>query len=323
MKEYIIRRLGQLVITYFAFMTILFVVFRQLPGDPTTQYLQDGIHPAAREEAIERFGLDQPIYIQYMDYLTDLIRFDWGTSYQSGEPVTSIVFISFWNTIFLMGITFFVAYLIGIIIGGFFGWNRGGRFERIGIIATLLSRSSPEFLTGIVLLMIFPFGLGILPAGGMRTPGAEIATFWGRYFSFDFIYHMILPALTGVIFYFGTPALLMRSSMINILDDDFIEIKKAEGIPDTTILFKHAVRNSMLPMTTLIAVIIGIALGGSIVIETVFSWPGMGRAMVRATIRNDYPVAQATFFLMGSVIIFMNFVADVAYVYLDPRVKYD
>jgi peptide/nickel transport system permease protein len=222
-----------------------------------------------------------------------------------------------------MGVSFFIAYTIGVLLGAFLGWVRQTKTEKAGIIVTLLARSSPEFWIGIIVLIVFPFGLGWFPAGGMRSPGAEWSGFWGRYLSLDFVEHMVLPVLTGVIYYMATPSLLMRSSMINVLDSDFIDIKKAEGIPEYIILYKHAARNSILPMVTVVALVVGLSIGGSLVIETVFNWPGMGRAMVNAVTYNDYPLAQALFFLMGSIVIFMNFIADLAYVYLDPRVRYD
>jgi len=323
MKKYVARRLGELVLTYWAFLTILFLLFRQLPGDPTSVYLQDGMDPEAREQMLERFGLDQPLHEQYFDYVGRLLNGDFGLSFHFGDPVSEILWIKFWNTIFLMGTAFAIAYFLGILIGAFLGWVRGSDKERLGIFLTLIARSSPEFWIGIIVLAVFAFRLGWFPAGGMRTPGAETATFWDRYFAWDFVYHMVLPVVTGVIYYMTTPVLLMRSSMINVLDEDFIRLKKAEGYPTWVILYKHAARNSILPMMTVVAIVIGITLGGSLIIETVFNWPGMGRAMVNAVQRNDYPLAQAVFFVMGSAVILMNFVADLAYVYLDPRVRYD
>ena len=252
-----------------------------------------------------------------------MLALDLGTSYRYNQPVYDVIAIKFWNTILLMGPAFFLAYLIGVTVGAFIGWVRGTALEEAGVVFTLIARSSPEFWIGIILLMVFPFGLGWFPSGGMRSPGVRAVTFTDRYLAWDFVYHMFVPLLTGVIFYRATPSLLMRSSMIQVLDQDFIEIKKAEGLPEYVILYKHAARNSILPITTVIALVVGISLGGSLVIETVFSWPGMGREMVESVLTNDYAIAQMIFFLMGSVVIFMNFVADLAYVYLDPRVKYE
>lgn len=323
MKKFVVRRTIQLAITYFVFLTLLFFIFRIAPGDPTSLYLLEGMTPAEREQVLERFGLLEPLHVQYVQFIADFLTLEFGDSYRYGTPVTEVVWLRFWNTIFLMTTAFGLAYTIGILFGAFLGWVRGTAKEKVGLIIALIARSSPEFWIGIVLLMVFSFWLGWFPAGNMRTPGTTVETFWGRYFAWDFLYHLVLPALTGIIFYMATPTLLMRNSMISVLNEDFIEVKKAEGVPEYMILYKHAARNSILPVSTVVAIIIGMTLGGSLLIETVFNWPGMGREMVDSVVRNDYPVAQAVFFLMGSVVIFMNFVADLTYTYLDPRVRYD
>ena len=323
MQKYVARRIGQLLIVYFIFLTLLFVIFRLAPGDPTTMYLLDGMTPEERDALLDDLGLHEPMHVQYIEFLQQFLLLDLGHSYRYGTAVYDIVVVRFWNTVLLMGPAFLIAYILGVGVGAFMGWVRGTTKEKAGIVMTLMARSSPEFWIGIILLMIFPFGLGWFPSGGMRAAGVEVDAFYQRYFAWDFLYHLFLPLLTGVIFYMSTPALLMRSSMIQVLDQDFIEVKKAEGLPEYMILYKHAARNSILPMTTVIALVVGISLGGSLVIETVFSWPGMGREMVESVEYNDYAVAQAIFFLMGSVVIFMNFIADLAYIYLDPRVKYE
>lgn len=323
LQKYVVGRFGQLIVTYLAFLTILFAIFRLAPGDPTSMYLIEGMTPEARKEILENLGLTKPMHEQYIDFMVQTITLDLGTSYRYSEPVADIVVTKFWNTIFLMGPTFLVAYTLGVAVGAFIGWVRGTAKEEAGVVLTLLARSSPEFWIGILVLGVFSFALNWFPTGGMRSPGFIAESFWSRYLAVDFLRHLALPMLTGVIFYMATPTLLMRSSMIQVLDEDFIEIKKAEGLPEYIILYKHAARNSILPITTVVALVIGLSLGGSLVIETVFSWPGMGREMVQAVQFNDYAVAQAIFFLMGSVVIMMNFVADMAYIYLDPRVKYE
>jgi peptide/nickel transport system permease protein len=323
LQKYVARRIGQLAITYFAFLTLLFVIFRLAPGDPTSMYLIEGMTPEARQELLADLGLNRPMHEQYLEFLRQTVTLDLGESYRYSAPVADIVITKFWNTIFLMGPTFLIAYTIGVAVGAFIGWVRGTAKEKAGVVLTLVARSSPEFWIGILVVGVFAFSLNWFPTGGMRSPGFIADSFWDRYLAVDFLKHLFLPMLTGVIFYMATPSLLMRSSMIQVLDEDFIEIKKAEGLPEYVIMYKHAARNSILPITTVAALVVGLSLGGSLVIETVFSWPGMGREMVQSVQFNDYAVAQAIFFLMGSVVIFMNFVADLAYVYLDPRVKYE
>ena len=323
LQQFVARRVAQLVVTYWVFVTILFILFRAAPGDPTSMFVSQGMSAEARQQTIKRLGLDEPLYVQYLEYISQLLTGEFGISFRYNEPVWDILVIKFWNTILLMGAALVLAYVIGITVGSLLGWYRGTYFERGGIIVALMARSSPEFWTGIIVLAVFSFWLGIFPSGGMRTVGTQTGSFLGRYLAWDFIYHMILPMIAGAIYYMATPMLLMRNTMLDVLKSDFIEIKKAEGLSENRILFRHAARNSVLPVVTVIALVSGTAIGGSLVIETVFNWPGMGREMVQSINYNDYPVAMGTFFSMGSVVIMMNFFADIAYGILDRRVKYD
>jgi len=324
MRRFLIRRLAYLLFTYWAFITILFLIFRVTPGDPTTLYIPEGMSAAERQATLQRYGLTEPLHVQYVTYMSQLLSGDLGMSYRYNAPVAEILWVKFWNTIFLMAGAMGLAYTFGISFGAYIGWLRGTVKERVGMIVALVARSSPEFWIGIVLLSVFVFQLGWFPWGGIREIGSDAATsFWGRYFNWEFVYHLVLPVLTGAIYYMAQPILLMRSSMISVLNTDYIEIKKAEGLSRYRILYRHAARNSILPMVTVVALVAGLSIGGSLVIETVFSWPGMGREMVESVHHNDYPMAMGTFFLMGSVVILMNFLADIAYVYLDPRVRYD
>lgn len=324
MRRYLAKRVIYTIFTFWVFLTILFLLFRVVPGDPTSMYLLEGMSQAEREAMLERHGLLDPLHVQYTNYLMSFVSGDLGYSYRYDQPVWDIMTVRFWNTMFLMLGALSLAYAFGIAFGAYLGWTRGTAREKFGLVFALIARSSPEFWIGIVLLTVFVFWLGWFPWGGIREIGAETAgTFTGRYFNRSFVYHLFLPVLTGALYYMAQPILLMRSSMIDTLREDFIEIKEAEGLPTITVLYRHAVRNSLLPMATVIALVTGLSIGGSLVIETVFNWPGMGREMVESIHYNDYPMAQATFFLMGSIVIVMNFLADVVYVYIDPRVRYD
>lgn len=323
MREYVVRRIGQLVVTYWAFLTILFLLFRIVPGDPTTMFVAQGLSGQARKEVLENLGLNEPLHIQYIEYMFQILSGNFGTSFQYREPVWDIIVTKFWNTIFLMMGAIILAYVIGILGGALLAWLRGSDLEVIGLLVTLVARSSPTFWTGIVLLMVFVFWLGWFPAGGIRTIGASYDGFVEKFVSIDFLYHVTLPMLTGAIYYMATPTLLMRNTMLEVLNEDFIKMKNAEGLSQYTVLYKHAVRNSLLPIVTIVALVAGKAIGGQLLIEVVFNWPGMGRAMVTAVSYSDYPVAQAAFFLMGSVVIMLNFGADLLYAYLDPRVTYE
>lgn len=323
LRKFVISRIGQLAVTYWVFLTLLFVLFRAMPGDPTTLFIFEGMGPEARQERIAELGLDEPLHSQYFDYIGQLLTGDFGNSFIYREPVLAIMADKFVNTMILMGSALLLATTVGILGGALLGWWRGTRVEKAGVVTILAARSSPTFWIAIILLNVFTLQLGWFPAGGMRTVGTATSDGIWYYLNLDFLRHLFLPMLTGAIFYMATPALLMRNSMIDVIDADFIEFKEAEGLPEWRILYYHAARNSILPVVTVVAIVIGAAMGGSVIIETVYNWDGMGRAMVNAVNRRDYPLAMATIYIMGSVVIFMNFVADIAYVYLDPRVEYE
>jgi len=322
-KDYIVRRFGQVILTYWAFLTILFVLFRLVPGDPTAVLSPQGLSADARQELLQQWGFNDPLYVQYFKYMGNLLQGNLGISFIYREPVKDILIVKFWNTIFLMGGALIIAYTIGIIGGALLAWKRGSNFEIIGVLYALIARSSPIFWTGIVFIIVFAFWLDILPAAGMRGVGQVPDEFWARYISWDFLYHAILPMMTAAIYYMSLPMLLMRNSMLDVLNADFIEMKKSEGLSPFSILYKHAVRNSILPIITMMAIVTGRAVGGQVLLEVVFNWPGMGRLMVEGVQNNDYNLAMAAFFLMGSLVIFMNFIADLLYGVLDPRVTYE
>ena len=323
LRDYVARRLVHLVFVFWVFFTILFVMFRTIPGDPTAFYVQQGMDPDQRQKMIERLGLNDPLHEQYFDYIGQLLTGEFGTSFVHNTEVSTILINRFQNTVVLMGTGLIIAYALAMILGSLLAWWRGTDRERLGILVALVFRSTPQFWLGIALIIIFTFTLGWFPSGGLRSVGSDPQGTLATYISTDFLYHLFLPVLTVVIYYMAAPTLLMRTSMMKILNADFIEIKKAEGLPPSNIIYKHAARNSLLPLVTLAAVVSSTMFGGAVVIETVFSWPGMGREMVKAVRLSDYPVAMATFFIMGSIVILMNFVADLLYAYLDPRVVYE
>ncbi|KYH24312.1 dipeptide transporter permease DppB [Halalkalicoccus paucihalophilus] len=321
--NFIIRRTIQLVVTLWAVGTVLFGLFRLMPGDPTSYVVSSQMTQEARQQLIASYGLDQPLHIQYIKFLENLIVLEFGQSFHSNEPVTDIIVTYLPNTLVLMLTAFIAAYLIGITLGVLSGWYRGSRFERSTVITALVARSVPTFYVGLIVLWIFGAGLGVIPMSGMSDLGTGGGSFLEMMFSLDFLHHLLAPALVLGFYFMGYPLLIMRSSMLEVLSEDFIDVCRAKGLKERTIMFKHAARNALLPIVTAAAIALGYAVGGSVLIETVFAWPGIGREMVRAVLRRDFPVAQGTFMVLATTIIFLNFVADLAYGYLDPRVTYD
>jgi peptide/nickel transport system permease protein len=314
-------RFLQMLFVLWAVVTILFFMFRLMPGNPLVAYLDPTFTAEQQEALMRRFGLDKPLYQQYFVYLGNLLKGDLGDSFFYRNSVAELIWEVFPNTIILTLVSLVVAYLFGVLAGAFLAWRRGTLFEGLSIPLVLTTRAAPEFWLGMILLAVFSFGLGWFPSGGAMSAGAEFSGPLGRFFSLDFLRHLVLPALTLAIYLHGLPLLLMRSTMLEVMQEDFVTMAQMKGLSTWSILVKHAARNALLPVVTAFALGIGYSIGGNVVIETVFSWPGLGRMLVRAVAANDYPLAQGAFLVIAVVMIFMNFIADLLYSVLDPRVK--
>jgi peptide/nickel transport system permease protein len=201
--------------------------------------------------------------------------------------------------------------------------RRGTWVEHWGIPAVLATRAAPEFWVGMLALAVFSFSLNWFPFGGATSPGSAFPSWWAQVASLDFLHHLALPALTLALYLQGLPTLLMRNSMLEVMEEDFITFCRMRGLPERTIVLRHAARNALLPVVTAFALGVGYSIGGNVIIETVFSWPGLGRTLVRAVAAKDYPVAQAAFLMIAAVMIAMNFIADLLYSLLDPRVSHE
>lgn len=320
-RKYIAQRLALMVLSLFIVISVLFVLFRLVPGDPMAMVQDPRMSPAVQERIVEMYGLNEPLWRQYLLYMYNVIQFDFGQSYYYGRPVTDIIGDRLVNTLSLMLTAYVISYSIGTYLGAHMGWLRGSTMERIEMVVVLFFRSMPVFWVGMIALYIFAFNLGLFPLGGMRGVDAAYGSQVEKFLSLDFFYHLVLPVFSLSVFYTGLPLLLMRNNVLEVLTEDYIDTAKAKGLSERRIMIWHAARNAILPVVTAFAIAIGFAIGGQVLIETVFSWPGLGREMVNASLRSDYPLAQATFFILSVIVITMNFLADLAYTYLDPRVR--
>ncbi len=321
MQEYIIKRVLFTFLTLFGVATILFFIFRIMPGDPTAQVISPALDPVAQAALKKAYGLDKPLIVQYVLYLKNLVIFDWGRSFTSSQQVFGILTYRFWNTIFLMGAAMCFVLVMGTGLGMVMAWRRGGPMDSGGTVLALIFQSAPPFVTGLLLLIVLSYRLDLFPTGGMHTPGVSIGSGLGMFFSGDFLHHLVLPTITVALYYLATPMLIMRDSMLEVMGSDFIELAKAKGLAPHRVMIKHAARNALLAVVTVSSLMIGFAIGGQVLVESVFSWPGMGQLMVEAASSHDYPVAQATFLVLAALVIFLNLIADISYCYLDPRIK--
>ncbi|GAB7009079.1 ABC transporter permease [Halorubrum trueperi] len=317
--KYIFKRVGFTGLSLYIIATFLFLMFRILPGDPAYAVFQPGMSVEAQNSLREQFGLNQPLYIQYLKYIENLLQGNLGMSFSHREPVSSILVERTLNTLTLSLTAVVLAFVFGTLIGAYLSWKRGTKIDTIGIGAVLALRSAPAFWTGMLAIMIFSFNLELFPTGGMRSIDYAGTGLFARYLSVDFLWHLALPLMVTGLYYLSIPAFIMRNNMIDVLGDDYILMARAVGVSELSILYRHAARNALLPVFHYAGVMIGFAFGGSVVIETVFSWPGVGRMMWTAVTDSNYPLAQGAFLMIALVIMMMNLVVDILSVYVDPR----
>jgi len=321
MAEYIVRRLLYTLITLFAVATILFVLFRMLPGNPTAQVLSPALDEASQQRLREAFGLDKPVWEQYVIYMKNLVTFEWGRSFTSGHKVLDVIEDRLWNTLLLMGVAMCLTLTLGIAGGIVMAWRRGGPIDLAGTVTSLVFQAAPPFVTGLLLLIVLSYRLKLFPTGGMYAPGMRPDHLLELFLYSGFYERLVLPTITVGAYYLAAPLLIMRDNMLEVLGSDFIELAKAKGVRPSRVMLRHAARNALLGVVTLSSIMVGFAVGGQVVVETVFSWPGMGLLMVEAASRHDYPVAQGTFMMLAALVIVLNLVADITYSFLDPRIK--
>ena len=317
-----LKRFAHMLFVLWAIATILFLMFRLLPGDPTLAYIDPSFTADQRALIQRQFGLDKPLTEQYAIFLGNTVRGEFGLSFRQRLPVTDLVLSTLPNTLLLTLTALIVAYTFGALFGALLAWKRGSAFEASAIPLVLATRAAPEFWVGMVLLAVFAFGLGWFPSGGATSAGAVFPSQWARVTSADFLRHLVLPALTLAIYLQGLPVLLMRSNMMEVMGEEFVTMARMKGLPERDIMLRHAARNALLPLVTAFALGFGASVGGNVVIETVFSWPGLGRMLVDAVGSSDYPLAQGAFLLIAAVLVSMNFIADLLYGLLDPRVAH-
>lgn len=320
-REYLVRRLGHMLLVLWAVVTLMFFLFRLTPGDPVAILVGAELPKAAQDQLRRDWGLDSPLAVQYVRYLGNLPKGNFGWSFFYSRPVGSVMAEPLRNTMVLMVPAAVVALLVSVPLGALFGWRRGRLLERLGVMLPLAIRALPDFLLGILLLMAFTYGLGLFPVGGMRSPQLQDLPFWRLLVTGDFLRHLALPFVCATLSLLPEPLLIMRTSTLEVKGEDFLELLRAKGHSQLGLL-RHAARNSLLPVVSWASLMGSFAFGGQILIEVVFAWPGLGREMILAVSRLDYPVAQACFFLMAVVVIVLNFVIDIVYGYLDPRITY-
>jgi peptide/nickel transport system permease protein len=306
--------------TLFFVLVLNFILFRILPGDParTLTRLQRS-SPSTIEAVKKELGLDRPLPVQFIDYLGDTARGELGISYVFSRPVSEVIAGALWPTILLVGVATIGATVIGMLIGIWGGWRRGSAVDTTTLGFGLVTYAMPEFWLGMLLILLFAVALGWFPTSFMTTPGLVDASAGAQLV--DTLEHLFLPALTLVLALLGEYALIMRSSVIEAMNEDYVTTARAKGMREALVLRKHVVPNALLPVVTLAALNIGFIVSGAITVETVFSWPGLGQLTFRAIKGGpDYPLLQGLFLMFSAAVIFANLAADLLLGLLDPRI---
>ncbi|MFC4802926.1 nickel ABC transporter permease [Neobacillus sp. GCM10023253] len=304
MIAYVIRRLLHTVLVVFAISLLIFFSIR-LTGDPVTVMFSAG-EPTkeAIEEVRRNLGLDQPLYVQYLIFLKGLVTFDFGESFRSHMPVMDLIMERAGATLALAIGGTIVSILIAFPVGIISAVKRGSIVDFFGRIFSLIGISFPNFWLGIMLILIFAVNLKWLPSSGFEGPQ-----------------HLILPSITLGMILSGILARLVRSSMLEVMNQQYVSTAKSKGISDWSVIIKHAFRNALLPTITFLGLQFGSLLGGTVIVETIFSWPGIGRLIIDAINQRDYPVIQGGVIFLAVIMVVVNLIVDLSYSLIDPRIK--
>ncbi|WP_054032629.1 ABC transporter permease [Desulfatitalea tepidiphila] len=323
LNRYIFRRLIEIGISFFIILTGLFLLFHLAPGDPVARMVDPGMTAEDEMRLIAQLGLDQPLGHRYLKFVVNLFRGNLGISFHYGQPVSRIIADRLPNTILLFTTAVILSAIAGVWLGKIIAWRKGRSVDTAVTIGALVCHTL--FLPWIALLLIWLLGyqLGWFPITGMISAEVWIdpqATLLTKLM--DVLHHMVLPLLTLFLIHFGSYLLIMRSSMLDTLAEDYIYTARAKGLPERMIRDHHAAPNAALPVVTSVGLSLAFSINGGALTEKVFSWPGIGRELVFAVSNNDYPLALGCFLLIAVVVLLANLVVDVLYAFLDPRIRY-
>lgn len=317
MRGYLWKRTLFAAVTIFVALTVNFILFRVLPGDAVSQISRiPNASPAMKEALRAEFGLDKPVFEQYVRYLQQLCQGNLGVSYTNRQPVLDNLVEAFGNTVPMVATGTLIAIVLGIAVGMFAALHRGSVGDHAATGIAVVFYALPTQFLGMMLLILFA---GTLPSVGMADPFA-VGLSPGEQL-LDLARHMILPVATLVLTLYAESALIVRSAMLETLGENYILTARAKGLTRRRIVWSYALRNAALPTITQIALSLGTIVGGSILVEVIFSWPGVGRALYDAVLQRDYPMLQGGFLAITVTVVVLNYLADILYFRLDPRIS--
>lgn len=320
MKAYIIQRLKHLLPLLIGISLISYLVMHLAPGDPTSLFINPNVSPEDMARIRANFGLDKPVIIQYFFWLKNALLLNFGNSYSSGQPVISEIALRLPATLLLMVSSYILTLVICIPLGVISAVRKNSWVDHVITFFSFAGMAIPSFYLALVLVLFFSINLNWLPAIGMSNPLLKNPSFLMK--AGDIFLHMLLPLLTMTILSLAGLTRYQRSTMLEVLNQDYIRTARAKGLPEKIVVFKHALRNALLPIITIVGLSLPEVFGGAFVIETIFAWPGMGRLGVMAIFQRDYPIIMGIIMLSAVLIVLANLLADVAYALADPRIRY-
>ena len=323
-RDYFIKRTFLAITTIFVVIVINFFLFRVMPANPVDILIsptqgQEKMGIEIKEALMKDLGLDKPLYIQFIIYLKNVLQLDLGYSFRAPRPVIEIIAERLVNTLVLMFTGNVISILMAISLGVIAAWKRGSKTDLGSLISALTLTSMPMFWVGGIMLLIFSVRLDLFPMFGVTKIGYSHPNFLS--YLGDYLHHLFLPMITMALVSFGGLFLIMRNSLMDVFSEDYMLTAQAIGLSERTIIFKNALQNAMLPLVTIIAIRIGFMFSGSLLTETVFSWPGLGYTIYQAVEWRDYPILQGTFLIITILVVISNFVAELIYGYIDPRIR--
>ncbi|MBE1489690.1 ABC transporter permease [Plantactinospora soyae] len=304
MTQVVLRRLVSAVIVMWGAASLIFLIIRLAPGGPALVLLGPDAQPEDVAELSARLGLDRSLPEQYLAYLRDVSRLDFGDSYRLGQPAMEAVLGRLPASLELAAAAAVIAVCVGLVLGLIAGYRRGGVVDRVTSALTIGLQAFPTFWVGIMLILLFALVLRVLPSSGVGTPA-----------------HLVLPAVTLSLPFTAIVARLTRSSLVEEMDEPYATTARAKGLTDRQVLIGHALRNSLTPVLTVVALQLGALIGGAVVVENVFAWPGLGSLIVSAVNNRDYAVVQAATLTIAGIIVLLNLLADLVTARLDPRIR--
>ncbi|MGL4731508.1 MAG: ABC transporter permease [Clostridium sp.] len=319
MFKYIIKRLITACIVLFGISIVIFALVHMQPGNPYLNMLDPSIPPEVVQEMLAKIGYYDPIHIKYIKWISRAIHGDFGYSIYYGQPVLSVINSRIWNSVLLATFSLTLSIILGISLGIFSAVKKGSIYDYIITIFSFIGISIPAFFFGLILIKIFAFDLKILPVSGMKTLGEN---YHGIRSAVDILKHMILPGTVLALLQIASFIRYTRSSMMEVLGEDYIRTAMAKGLTRKKAILKHGFKNALIPIVTVICIQIPFLFSGALLTETIFVWPGIGRINYEAVLNRDYPLIMGILMILSIIILLSNLLADVLYAIIDPRIKY-